>query len=47
MVESAVGKFDGEMFFVPCFLVDLCHTVEGIMMFVVIVCDVEAGAGGH
>lgn len=47
MVESAVGKFDGEMFFMPCFLVDLCQSVEGIMVFVIIVRDVEAGAGRH
>jgi hypothetical protein len=47
MVEGAVGKFDGEVAVVPGFLIDLRHAVEGVVVFVVVVGDVEAGAGGE
>ena len=47
MVEGVVGEFDGEVAVVPGFLINLGHIVEGMVVFVVVVGDVEAGAGSE
>ena len=46
MVKGAVGKFDREGFGVVGIEVDLLHAVQGLPVFVIVVRDVEAGAGG-
>jgi hypothetical protein len=46
MVEGAVGKFNGEGFGIVGIKVDLFHAIQGGPVFVIIIRDVEAGAGG-
>ena len=46
MVKGAVGKFDREAFGIVGVEVDLFHAVQGRPVFVIVVRDVEAGAGG-
>lgn len=46
MIERPVSKFDREGFGIIGVEVDLFHAVQGRMVFVIIVRDVEAGAGG-
>ena len=46
MVEWTVGKFDGEGLDVVGIEVDLFHAIQGRPVFVIVVRDVEAGAGG-
>lgn len=46
VVEGTIGEFDGEALSMPGFCVDLSHAVEGIVVFVVVVGDVEARARG-
>lgn len=46
MVKGAVGKFDREGFGIIGIEVDLFHAVQGGPVFMIIVCDIETGAGG-
>ena len=46
MVKGAVGKFDREGFGIAGIEIDLFHAIQGSPVFMIIVRDVEAGAGG-
>ena len=45
MVKGPVGKFDGKGVGVVSVEVDLFHAVQGRPVFMIVICDVEAGAG--
>jgi len=45
VVKGPVGKFDGKGFGVVGIEIDLFHAVQGRPVFVIVVRDVEAGAG--
>ena len=47
VVEGAVGEFDGEVAVVPGVCIDAGYAVERIVVFVVIVGNVETCAGGE
>src|SRR5580658_3947549 len=46
VIKGAVGEFDGKAVAMPCFLVCLSHTVETVVVFLVVVGDIKAGARG-
>jgi hypothetical protein len=46
VVKGPVGKFDGKGFVVVGIEIDLFYAVQGRPVFVIVVRDVEAGAGG-